>query len=87
MVTTKELADDRNELVLTIAKDFGEKLGLEGLVQDACADMLLGVRISELVMSFSEGLRASVPLTGKVMDRDDALQQMQDVQGDEGEAV
>lgn len=87
MVTTGELTDDRNELVLSIARDFGEKLGLETLVQDACTDMLLGVRISEVVMSFSEGLRSAIPLIGKVMDRDDALQTMQDVRSDEGEAV
>lgn len=86
MVTTGELTDDRNELVLSIARDFGEKLGLEPLVQDACTDVLTGVRISELVMSFSEGLRASIPLSGKVIDRE-TLQQMQDVSGDEEESV
>lgn len=86
MVTTRELTEDRNELILSIARDFGEKLGLEPLAQDACTDMLTGVRISELVMSFSEGLRDSIPLTGRVIDRE-TMQQMQDVSGDEGEAV
>lgn len=79
MVTTKELAGERNELVLSIAKDFGEKLGLEPLIQEACTDMLTGIRISEVVLAFSEGLRTSVPLTGKVLDRDDVIQE------DEGE--
>lgn len=82
MVTTQELATDRNELVIAIARDFGEKLGLETLIQEACTDMLTGIRISELVMAFSEGLRTSIPLTGKVLDRD-SVQQMQDVPGDE----
>jgi hypothetical protein len=86
VVITQEMTKDRNELILSIARDFGEKLGLEPLAQDACTDMLMGIRISELVMSFSEGLRDSIPLTGRVIDRD-TMQQMQDVQGDEGEGV
>lgn len=77
---------ERNQLVLAIAHDLGEKFGLEETVQDACGDLVRGTRISEVVMSFSEGLRTSLPLSGKVVDRG-VVQEMQNVRGDEREAV
>ena len=78
--------EEKNQLVLGIARDLGEKFGCEQDVQDACADLILGLRISEIVMAFSEGLRISLPITGKVVERG-AVQEMPDVQGDEGEAL
>lgn len=72
---------ERNQLVLGIARDLGEKFGLEEVVQDACGDLVNGIRISEVVMAFSEGLRASLPIPGKVVDRA-AVQEVQDVPGD-----
>jgi len=73
-------------MVLGIARDLGEKFGLEQTVQDACGDLVSGVRISEVVMSFSEGLRASVPISGKVVDDGD-MPEVPDVLRDAGEVV
>jgi hypothetical protein len=77
---------ERNQLVLDIVRDIGVKFGLEEVVQDACGDLVRGIRISEVTMAFSEGLRESLPIPGKVVDRG-AVQEMQDVPGDDREAV
>jgi hypothetical protein len=61
--------EERNKQVLDVARSLGEKLGLEETVQEAAGNLVSGLRITQIENAFSEGLRTTLPIAGKIVDR------------------